>query len=227
MLEERMENNRVCLEGKIASGFSYSHEMYGEKFYRTDILVCRASDFKDSIPVMVSQKLVDMDGAHLSDYIGCDVKVIGQFRSYNKHEEEKRRLELFVFVQEFSFQEEECRGCEHNNQIFLRGYLCKPPVYRRTPKGKKIADILLAVNRPYGKSDYIPCIVWGRNAVLAARLKVGSAVRVSGRIQSREYTKVLSDEESETRVAYEVSAQVLEMGTEVEEINHEDTNCQA
>lgn len=223
MSDERIENNRVCLEGEIASGFIYSHEMYGERFYRTDVLACRASGFMDSIPIMVSEKIIDMDGRHPRDYTGCDVRVTGQFRSYNKSVEEKRRLELYVFVQEFSFLGEGCGNSESNNQILLGGYLCRMPVYRRTPKGRKIADILLAVNRPYGKSDYIPCICWGRNAVLAARLGVGGVIRITGRIQSREYTKVFSDTESETRMAYEVSVQVLE----TEGMYHEDTDCQA
>lgn len=207
MSEEYMDNNRVYVAGRIVSGFRYSHEMYGEKFYNADILVCRSSGFTDTIPLMASGKLVDVR----RDYSGCMVEASGQFRSYNKHDEEKRRLVLSVFVQELFFPEEEDVDYGGNNRIELEGYICKVPVYRKTPLGREIADMLLAVNRPYGKSDYIPCIVWGRNAKMAARLEVGGKVRVSGRIQSREYIKMLSETESEVRMAYEVSACSLEI----------------
>lgn len=213
MSEEHMENNRVYVAGRIVSEFKYSHEIYGEKFYQADIIVCRSSGFADTIPLMVSGKLVDVR----RDYSGCMAEASGQFRSYNKHDGEKRRLVLSVFVQELCFPEEEDMDYGGNNRIELEGYICKVPVYRRTPKGREIADVLLAVNRPYSKSDYIPCIVWGRNAKMAARLDVGSRVRVSGRIQSREYTKMLSETESEVRMAYEVSACSLEAEMERQE----------
>ena len=133
----------------------------------------------------------------------------GQFRSYNRHEEHKNRLVLSLFVREVAFIEEELDGAK-TNQIFLDGYICKLPVYRKTPLGREIADLLLAVNRPYGKSDYIPCICWGRNARFAASFEVGEHVQVIGRIQSREYIKKLSETEAEKRTAYEVSVSKLE-----------------
>ncbi len=210
MTEEYMDNNRVYVAGKIVSGFKYSHEMYGEKFYGTDILIYRSSGLTDTIPLMISEKLVDVH----KDYSGCMAKASGQFRSYNRYDREKRRLVLSVFVQEFLLPEEGEMEDRGDNRIELEGYVCKVPVYRRTPKGREIADVLMAVNRSYGKSDYIPCIAWGRNSKMAARLKVGSRIRVSGRIQSREYTKVLSETESEVRMAYEVSVCSLEAGME-------------
>ena len=133
----------------------------------------------------------------------------GQFRSYNQHGEKKNRLVLSVFVREIAFVEEEWDGAK-TNTILLDGYICKQPIYRKTPLGREIADLLLAVNRPYGKSDYIPCICWGRNARFASGFEVGEHVQVLGRIQSREYVKKLSETESEKRVAYEVSVSKLE-----------------
>ena len=133
----------------------------------------------------------------------------GQFRSYNRHEEKKNRLVLSVFVRELEFAEEEPES-SRTNQIFLEGYICKMPVYRKTPLGREIADLLVAVNRPYGKSDYIPCICWGRNARYASGFEVGAHIQLWGRIQSREYTKKISEEEIERRIAYEVSVSKLE-----------------
>ena len=201
-----MENNRVCVTGRVLSGFTRCFQAYGEQFYRLDIGASRASGYMDTIPLTISGKLVDAG----KDYTGRIVSVSGQFRSYNQHEGDRGRLVLSVFVQGIEFLEGDGGDCGGNNRIVLDGFLCKEPVYRKTPKGRGITDILLAVNRMYGKSDYIPCIVWGRDAVLAARLEVGSALRVSGRIQSREYKKRLSETEEETRVAYEVSVSTLE-----------------
>ena len=138
-----------------------------------------------------------------------EVKVKGQFRSYNRHEEQKNRLVLSVFVRELEFIDEELDGAK-TNSIFLDGYICKLPVYRKTPLGREIADLLLAVNRPYGKSDYIPCICWGRNARYASAFEVGEHVQIIGRIQSRTYIKKLSDTLTEERTAYEVSVSKLE-----------------
>lgn len=154
---------------------------------------------------MVSERLIDVS----QDYIGEFIMVSGQFRSYNRHDEQKNRLVLSVFVREVEFIEEELDGAKTNN-IFLDGYICKLPVYRKTPLGREIADLLLAVNRPYGKSDYIPCICWGRNARFASTFEVGEHVQVIGRIQSREYIKKLSETETEKRIAYEVSVSKLE-----------------
>ena len=205
MADKIIENNQVSIMGKIASGFTFSHQVYGEGFYLTDLLVKRLSDQEDRIPLMVSERLVDVT----QDYEGEYIMVQGQFRSYNRHEEKKNRLVLSVFVRELSFVEEADDSIK-SNQIFLDGYICKPPVYRKTPLGREIADLLLAVNRPYGKSDYIPCICWGRNARYASAFEVGGQVLLWGRIQSREYIKKLNESETEKRTAYEVSVSKLE-----------------
>ena len=171
MADKIIENNQVSIMGKIASSFTFSHQVFGEGFYLVDILVKRLSDSEDRIPLMVSERLVDVT----QDYEGEYIMVQGQFRSYNRHEEKKNRLVLSVFVRELSFVEEADDSIK-TNQIFLDGYICKPPVYRKTPLGREIADLLLAVNRPYGKSDYIPCICWGRNARYASAFEVGGHV---------------------------------------------------
>ena len=200
-----IENNQVQIMGEILSDFSFSHEVYGEGFYMIDISVKRLSDSYDIIPVMISERLIDVT----QDYKGEMIQIFGQFRSYNRHEEKKNRLMLSIFAREISFVEEENEKIK-SNQIFLDGYICKNPVYRRTPLGREIADMLLAVNRPYGKSDYIPCICWGRNARFASGFEVGGHVQIWGRIQSREYVKRLEDETTQKRVAYEVSVSKLE-----------------
>ncbi len=175
MKDEGLENNGACVIGRIMPGAGYSHEIHGERFYRADILACRASGIMDTVPLMVSEKVSDLD----RDCPDSIVEVTGQFRSYNRKEEGKSRLELFVFVQGIRYLDDGYVDCGNNNRVCLKGFLCKAPVYRRTPLGREIADILLAVNRPYGRSDYIPCICWGRDAVLASGLDVGSAVEVS------------------------------------------------
>ena len=209
MTDKVMENNQVVVMGEIVSGFSYSHEIFGEGFYMVDVQVARLSDSLDIIPVMVSERLVDVT----EDYRGCAVVITGQFRSYNRHEEKKNKLVLSVFAREIDFVDE-IQESAKTNQIFLDGYICKEPVYRKTPLGREIADLLLAVNRPYGKSDYIPCICWGRNARYAAGFSVGDRCLVWGRIQSREYMKKLSEEDLEKRVAYEVSVSKLDVPDE-------------
>lgn len=205
MTDKVIENNQVTIMGKIVSGFLYSHEIYGEGFYMVDVEVERLSDSTDIIPVMISERLLDVS----QDYIGACISVNGQFRSYNRHEEKKNKLVLSVFAREIEFIDEIDENAK-SNQIFLDGFICKEPIYRKTPLGREIADILLAVNRPYGKSDYIPCISWGRNARFASSFQVGDRCMVWGRIQSREYMKKISDEEQEKRVAYEVSVSKLE-----------------
>ena len=191
--------------GKVATEFSFSHEVFGEGFYMVEVEVKRLSNSEDRIPRMISERLIDVT----QDYTGEYIMVHGQFRSYNRHEEQKNRLVLSVFVREISFMEEEPDGTK-TNSIWLDGYICKEPIYRKTPLGREIADLLLAVNRPYGKSDYIPCICWGRNARYASGFEVGEHVQLLGRIQSREYVKRISDTETEKRVAYEVSVSKLE-----------------
>ena len=205
MADNILENNQVSIVGEIISDFQYSHEVYGEGFYMVEVAVSRLSNFSDYIPLMISERLIDTS----QSYIGQKVYVTGQFRSYNRHEELKNRLVLSVFVREIEFIEEETEEMK-SNQILLDGYICKDPIYRKTPLGREIADLLVAVNRSYGKSDYIPCICWGRNARFAARFEVGVHVQIWGRIQSREYVKRLNEDEVEKRTAYEVSVSKIE-----------------
>lgn len=215
-MNRERENNKVTLSGEIVSNFEFSHECYGEGFYTAMLSSERLSGEKDIIPIMVSERLADVK----SDCIGRFVKVSGQFRSYNKSEGEKNHLILSVFVrgfEEMEFEHEEPGSGNDENYIFLNAYICKPTIYRKTPLGREIADILLAVNRPYGKSDYIPCIAWERNAVYAGYLEVGTRLQIDGRIQSREYQKRISDDEYETRTAYEVSVSKMTVVEETEE----------
>ena len=213
MSDKIIENNQVTIMGEVASRFTFSHEVFGEGFYMVDVLVKRLSNSEDRIPLMISERLIDVT----KDYTGEFIMASGQFRSYNRHEEHKNHLVLSVFVREVAFVDEELDGAKTNN-ILLDGYICKPPVYRKTPLGREIADLLLAVNRPYGKSDYIPCICWGRNARYASGFAVGEHVQILGRIQSRDYVKKLSETETETRTAYEVSVSKLEcIGAEISE----------
>lgn len=205
MADKILENNQVSIVGEIISDFQYSHEVYREGFYMVEVAVSRLSNFSDYIPLMISERLIDTS----QSYIGQKVYVTGQFRSYNRHEELKNRLVLSVFVREIEFIEEETEEMK-SNQILLDGYICKDPIYRKTPLGREIADLLVAVNRSYGKSDYIPCICWGRNARFAARFEVGVHVQIWGRIQSREYVKRLNEDEVEKRTAYEVSVSKIE-----------------
>ena len=205
MSDKIIENNQVTIMGEVASPFTFSHEVFGEGFYMLDVNVKRLSNSEDRIPLMISERLIDVS----QDYTGEFIMVSGQFRSYNRHDEQKNRLVLSVFVREVSFIEEELDGAKTNN-IFLDGYICKLPVCRKTPLGREIADLLLAVNRPYGKSDYIPCICWGRNARFASTFEVGEHVQIMGRIQSTEYIKKLTETETEKRIAYEVSVSKLE-----------------
>ena len=216
MTEKGMENNKVTVIGTIVSGFTFSHAVFGEGFYLVDLLVNRLSEQADIIPLMISERLIDVT----KDYQGCTMEASGQFRSYNRHEGTKNRLVLSVFVREVRFMEE-FTDYTKTNQIFLDGYICKEPVYRKTPLGREIADllvadILLAVNRKYGRSDYIPCICWGRNALFASGIEIGTKLRVEGRIQSRQYTKKVSETECEKRVAYEVSVSKLECADHAE-----------
>ena len=205
MADKIFENNQVSIVGEIVSDFRFSHEVYGEGFYVVDVAVNRLSNFMDYIPLMISERLIDVN----EDYIGQTIYVMGQFRSFNRHEEKKNRLVLSVFVRELELLDEIDEDMK-TNQIFLDGYICKAPVYRKTPLGREIADMLIAVNRPYGKSDYIPCICWGRNARYASAFTVGGHVLLWGRIQSREYMKRIGENQSERRTAYEVSVSKLE-----------------
>lgn len=205
MTDKVFDNNQVSVAGEVISEFTFSHEVFGEGFYLLEVLVGRLSNSYDVIPVMVSERLIDVK----ESYKGKFVEVAGQFRSYNRHEDSKNRLVLSVFAREIKVEDQEIEGTKPN-YIFLDGFVCKPPVYRKTPLGREIADILLAVNRPYGKSDYIPCICWGRNARFAESFEVGGHIQVWGRIQSREYQKKMSEVDFEKRIAYEVSVSKLE-----------------
>ena len=209
MLDKVIENNRVCIIGEVVSEFTFSHEVFGEGFYIANVSVNRLSDMVDIIPLMISERLIDVT----KDYRGRKIEVSGQFRSYNRHEGVKNKLVLSIFVRELRFIEDDEVPEEQSksNQIFLDGYVCKPPIYRKTPLGREIADILVAVNRPYGKSDYIPCIEWERNARYAANLEVGEHLLIWGRVQSREYSKKVNEEEVEKRIAYEVSVSKIEV----------------
>lgn len=206
MTDKVIENNQVVIMGEIMGDFEFSHEIFGEGFYMVDVRVERLSDSSDIIPLMVSERLVNVE----EDFKGQNIMVTGQFRSYNRHEERKNRLVLSVFAREIEFVEVTPENVQ-TNQIYLDGYICKEPIYRKTPLGREIADLLLAVNRPYGKSDYIPCICWGRNARYADSFIVGERCAVWGRIQSREYMKKISEDQASKRVAYEVSVSKLEL----------------
>ena len=205
------ENNHLVLVGKVVSDKKYSHEIYGEKFYVFDLEVIRLSSTVDIIPITVSERLltdIELD-------IGKKLKVEGQFRSYNNYENERNRLILTVFAKEIIEEDEEEENQEEvTNEVVLIGYICKKPIYRQTPFGREIADILLAVNRAYNKSDYIPCIAWGRNARYCQNVEVGTCVRIVGRVQSRLYEKKHEDGTVEERVAYEVSIGSMEIVNE-------------
>ena len=205
MTDKVFDNNQVTIAGEIMGGFTFSHDVFGEGFYVMDISVGRLSESNDIIPIMVSERLVDVK----KDYTGMYAVINGQFRSYNRHEESRNRLVLSVFAREIEILEESTDEVRPN-YIYLDGFVCKPPIYRKTPLGRVIADVLLAVNRPYGKSDYIPCICWGRNARFASGFEVGGHTQIWGRIQSREYVKKINEAESEKRIAYEVSVGKLE-----------------
>ena len=216
------ENNQLVLVGRVTRDKRFSHEIYGEKFYIFDLSVPRLSGNADIIPITISERLLLEE-----DLVpGKNVIIEGQFRSYNSYENEKNRLVLTVFAKEIKFaenQEEEFRPSKENtsNEVTLDGYICKKPIYRKTPFGREISDILLAVNRAYNKSDYIPCIAWGRNARFCENVPVGTEVRIIGRVQSRQYEKKHEDGTAEIRVAYEVSVASLEV------INQEDHPIQS
>ena len=195
------KNNRVFISGEIVSDAEFSHEVYGEGFYEMSVKVERLSGQGDILPVTVSERLISSRDLKVGSYINA----LGQFRSYNKLVDGKSKLMLTVFVREILDQ----APVRNPNTIVLTGYICKPPVYRTTPFNREIADVLIAVNRSYNKSDYIPCIAWGRNARFAKNLAVGEKIAITGRIQSREYQKRITDDDIRTLTAYEVSISKL------------------
>lgn len=203
-----IEITQSIISGKLISEFTFHHEIFGEGFYTAQISTKRASGQYDILPVMVSDRLINVH----EDWMGRLIKVNGQLRSYNRHEDEKNKLLLFLFVREIEiFEDGTNLSNQDENSIMLEGFICKVPIYRETPLGREITDILLAVNRPYSKSDYIPCIAWGRNSRFASGLEVGTHIKVVGRFQSREYVKKFENGTQETRTAYEVSVSKLEV----------------
>ena len=228
-----LENNYLTLVGKVTSEKQFSHEIYGERFYSFDLSVPRLSGNADIIPVTVSERLITDEMMQ----IGTKLLIKGQFRSYNSYENERNRLILTVFAKDIEKLEEEVPKTEVNeegeevqvndfvkketvtNEVILIGYICKKPIYRQTPFGREIADLLLAVNRAYNKSDYIPSIAWGRNARFCQNLEVGTEVKIVGRIQSRNYEKKYEDGTIVKKVAYEVSVGSLEVIRESEDSN--------
>ena len=225
MITNYTENNYLSLIGEIISEKKFSHEIYGESFYLFNLEVPRLSDNSDIIPITISERLI----ANFDLTIGKKVVVEGQFRSYNSYENEKNRLVLTVFAKDIKEYSEEAVSEEEgkekvSNEVTLNGYICKKPIYRQTPFGREIADILLAVNRAYNKSDYIPCIAWGRNARFCENMEVGTEVRIVGRVQSRIYEKKFEDGTVEQRVAYEVSIASLEVIEKKEEEEEQQEN---
>ncbi|GAA0105809.1 single-stranded DNA-binding protein [Paraclostridium sordellii] len=198
MMNLKEDTNIVNLRGELGEELAFSHEIFGEKFYSAKIKIHRLSDTYDILPITISERLlqeIDLNKNNLVD-------VVGQLRSYNKNIDNRNKLVLTVFARELNLVKEETKD---PNSIFLDGYICKDPIYRKTPLGREITDLLVAINRPYNKSDYIPSIVWGRNAKFAKNLEVGDRVQMWGRVQSRDYEKKLEDGTIEKRVAYEVS----------------------
>ncbi len=194
-----IENNAATVIGRPCSDLEFSHEVYGEGFYVFKMNIPRLSSHDDVLPITISERLIvnlNFDDQKL-------IKVEGQLRSYNKVIDGSNRLILTIFARDII--EEESQDVTNPNQIFLDGYICKQPIYRTTPFGREITDMLVAVNRPYRKSDYIPCIAWGRNARYSQKMKVGDRIKVWGRIQSREYQKKLEEEVVLKKIAYEVS----------------------
>ena len=206
---EQMSNNKLRLTGIVTERPVYSHEVCGEEFYETKLSVPRLSGQEDVIPVTLSDRLL----ARTEVKPGAKISISGQFRSYNKLEGEHSRLLLTAFAREILPADDEVNP----NTIEILGYICKPPVYRTTPFKREICDVLLAVNRAYNKSDYIPCIMWGRNARFIKDMPIGERLWVTGRVQSRIYTKCLSEDKSEERVAYEVSVSKILVGNKIEE----------
>ena len=222
-----LENNYITLVGKVTGEKRLSHEIYGERFYIFNLEIERLSGNADIIPITVSERIITDE--MLTQ--GKNLLVKGQFRSYNSYDNEKNRLILTVFAKDVIEVEENEENEENEmvkkdmvtNEVVLIGYICKKPIYRQTPFGREIADILLAVNRAYNKSDYIPTIAWGRNARFCQNLEVGTKVKIVGRVQSRMYEKKYEDGTVENRVAYEVSIGSLEI---VEENDTQEANSE-
>ena len=220
MVGNIIDNNMVTISGKISSEAEFSHEVYGEGFYSFILDVPRLSESFDKIRITISERLTSKENLQSGKY----VEVEGQFRSYNNYKSnDGNKLVLTVFAREINFLEDE-KKIKNPNQIYLNGFICKSPIYRTTPFGREITDMLLAVNRPYNKSDYIPCIAWGRNARFSSNLEVGQNIKIWGRIQSRDYHKKLETGETVTKRAYEVSVSKMEICKEEQEDQEEREN---
>lgn len=213
------ENNKVYIAGEVDSELTFSHMIYGERFYLFGLKVPRLSENYDLINITISERFFP----YLHPQCGDMVEINGQFRSYNNFSETGSRLILTVFVKSIDYITD-VEALQNPNRIFLNGFICKQPVYRTTPFKREISDILLAVNRSYNKSDYIPCIAWGRNAKFAESLKVGDNLKIRGRIQSREYQKKINEEEFETKTAYEVSVSKLEPNSDIDYTDDDNFN---
>jgi single-stranded DNA-binding protein len=200
-------SNKVIFIGTVSSPLQLSHRVYAENFYCFDITVERLSGSFDTLPVIVSQRLL----CNISQ--GSRVRLEGQLRSYNMITEGKNRLVIKIFARTIERVEDDI--CDEN-AVYLQGYVCKPPIFRTTPFSREISDVLLAINRSYGKSDYIPCICWGRNARYCSDMQVSQFLSVAGRLQSRMYQKHLPDGTVEERTAFEVS--VSRLSTEPDEL---------
>lgn len=190
-----LSQNQITLCGTLESAPCFSHENHGRKFYRFFIAVQRLSGTTDILPVLAGEDV--LRACEL-----CDAERIvirGQIRSFNNKAPTGRRLIVCVYAQSILLTDD---GFE--NEVFLTGTVCRAPVFRRTPLGREICDVMLAVNRPYHRADYIPCILWGRLAEQAAEYPVGTRLSLTGRMQSRTYVKIL-DSGSEQRETYEVS----------------------
>ena len=211
-----MECNKVLLFGKVVSEPQFSHEVFGENFYEFSIEVKRLSESSDIIPVIFSERLLNIEEIRN----GISVQINGQYRSYNNQTSGKSKLVLMVFAREIEITEE--MTIDNANEIFLEGFVCKKPNYRKTPFGREISDLLIAVNRAYNKSDYIPCIAWGRNAKYCESFNVGDRIKVAGRVQSRKYEKKFEDGNVEEKVAYEISVSKLELVKDEEKVGIEE-----
>ena len=187
--------NHIELIGALASAPVFSHDNHGRRFYSFTMEVARLSGTTDTLPILASAELLSQTEAAE----GSSLKITGQIRSFNNRASDGRRLIISVLAETI-----EVCNAPHDNQVRLSGIICKEPTYRRTPLGREICDIMLAVNRPYHRADYLPCILWGRAAQEAAAWKVGTSVTLNGRLQSRAYIKLV-DGNPEQRTAYEVS----------------------
>ena len=215
MVTNYSQNNYIMLVGKVTSEKKFSHEIYGESFFNFDLEIPRLSGISDIIPITISERLI----ANFDLSVGKQVVIEGQFRSYNAYEDSRSRLVLTVFVKEIREKGED-EDIKIPNEVHLVGHICRKPIYRKTPFGREIADILVAVNRAYNKSDYIPCIAWGRNARFCEDMPIGTELKLVGRVQSRPYEKKHEDGTVETRIAYEVSISSLELVNKEDEENH-------